>query len=1544
LFPSFSIPALAIAGLIATAAPILIHILNKRRFKRVDWAAMEFLRRAYKVRRRRVKLEELLLLALRCLIVALFGAALAQPFFNQGTAAGALGDARTDRIIVLDDSLSMKARSGVSSPSEEAQKLLRNWISELATSDSADSITLLLASRPSEPLFNGAPLTEDVTSQILEELKDLQTHAGGADLPGALVEVERILTGGTAKAVNQTVYVITDMRAKDWASTSQPGMDATLLESMQRISDKANGAYVIDLAGEPRANLVIEDIAPSDVALVAGTTTRFSVIVRNYSAREAKGVQLSLTAGTGAPQTAEVEAIPAGGTGAATFSVTLPELAETPDRDELPSLPPLPLTAKISTPADGLNDALPDDDARYFPARLSAGIRVLVVDGDPSGTFGQSETYFLTRALTPRGNTRSGVATSVIDESEFSTIELAPYQVIFLCNVYAVPEDRRLALENWVSAGGGLVVALGDQIDQKDWNNRMFRAGEGLLPVRLESIEGDESEQTWTYIDPQDAQHSLFKLFEGGQNPLRSNVKVFQWWKTSLPAAVAVAVAVDTPEDGDDIPPIALANTLASLSTDDKAPAIVERAFGKGKVVAITTSVDVDWNNWPLDISFLVVMQEITRYVAQSNARAGELGIGASIAAPVNLSLFKPEVGLATPSAEKRTIQALPPEGADGGTTDWLAKVDSAAEPGFYTLTLHPTDDSKDQDILYAANLEPTESDLTLVSRELASRDLTQAGIAYVQAPESLTALDETTEKSGIWRTVLYVVVALMVVELFYGWWISARRKSVKPRTFDRTGRSMAKAAAMTAGVLLTMIGSDRAFAQGVRVVVGGAENSIAVQELEGAQLKTNEDIGDILAQADDLVVQKRYELATVLWQKALDTSADTLFTREEWKVTRGSYHYQVYRPVVSEIESTLAKLPQEALKAYQLKADGDAEALLATAQSTERRRVLAEVTARFFLSSIGDDSAFELAGYMLDDLEYFGAARILRKLVEHHPSLSISRTEILKRLAVAEARSGVPDRAEQALSSLKASAGALSRSFLSAVESDIESARGDQPVVATSTSGGAPSTPDFESTPSAFTLTWEQPFSLKLPSDWPVIPDPPKPRPKQIARPYGMPVADNSDRTMVGLRNSWKQQRLEPIGQISISNDVIMFRNEERMAAINAATGEARWLGMRSASTAPIGQQRDSYFFRDFSAQSSLTMNGTLFTVEGQTLDFAEEELTGVVPPALNADAQQQRRFNGGELTRARDNRLAAYDIRTGKLLWTRRASEPGKSTSTAGGTVSFTGQPEPASAGTLAIAVHEGRQIWLAILDSATGTTLRRTQICQEPAECLTTAAIDIVVSGSDAIVATGAGAIACVDTNSGEIRWCSTYTRPIPKSLLSSQLNMNVQMRARQLNSGLGRPEGWSTDHAYVLGGTVVLLPSDCDRVLAFSRVSGEFLWEAPKHPDGSQDPVGVIGYANGRIFTRGTNFVRCYEVHGGRIAWETDTGEQFGNGLVTNNAVYASLEDSIIRIDAKTGEPLSSIAIDGSEEPPGSLFSDGKRIYSMSPGEVRAFELK
>ena len=79
---AFVSPALFVGGAAAVAAPILIHLLARRRFKRIRWAAMEFLIDAERRNRRRLRMEEWILLALRCLAILLIGAMVARPFFE----------------------------------------------------------------------------------------------------------------------------------------------------------------------------------------------------------------------------------------------------------------------------------------------------------------------------------------------------------------------------------------------------------------------------------------------------------------------------------------------------------------------------------------------------------------------------------------------------------------------------------------------------------------------------------------------------------------------------------------------------------------------------------------------------------------------------------------------------------------------------------------------------------------------------------------------------------------------------------------------------------------------------------------------------------------------------------------------------------------------------------------------------------------------------------------------------------------------------------------------------------------------------------------------------------------------------------------------------------------------------------------------------------------------------------------------------------------------------------------------------------------------
>src|SRR3954451_17904177 len=100
------------AGLAAASIPIIIHILNRRRFKSVTWAAMDFLLRAMKKNRRGLRFEQWVLLATRCLVVFLLGMALARPLACENRSLAGIGGRTGLNVFVVDNSYSMAYDAG----------------------------------------------------------------------------------------------------------------------------------------------------------------------------------------------------------------------------------------------------------------------------------------------------------------------------------------------------------------------------------------------------------------------------------------------------------------------------------------------------------------------------------------------------------------------------------------------------------------------------------------------------------------------------------------------------------------------------------------------------------------------------------------------------------------------------------------------------------------------------------------------------------------------------------------------------------------------------------------------------------------------------------------------------------------------------------------------------------------------------------------------------------------------------------------------------------------------------------------------------------------------------------------------------------------------------------------------------------------------------------------------------------------------------------------------------------------------------------------
>ena len=130
-------------GAAAIASPILIHLLNKRRFKIVEWAAMDFLFQADKKNRKRVQLENFILLALRCLAMLLVALMLARPFLPSSLTSFVQKSQKIERVLLVDDSLSQSVPRGNSTAFDDAKVTIKKMLSGFANSSDTEDLSLI---------------------------------------------------------------------------------------------------------------------------------------------------------------------------------------------------------------------------------------------------------------------------------------------------------------------------------------------------------------------------------------------------------------------------------------------------------------------------------------------------------------------------------------------------------------------------------------------------------------------------------------------------------------------------------------------------------------------------------------------------------------------------------------------------------------------------------------------------------------------------------------------------------------------------------------------------------------------------------------------------------------------------------------------------------------------------------------------------------------------------------------------------------------------------------------------------------------------------------------------------------------------------------------------------------------------------------------------------------------------------------------------------------------------------------------------------------
>jgi len=761
-----------VAGLALAAVPIAIHLLNRQRHRPMPWAAMRFVLAAYRRTRRRVQMENFLLLLLRAAAVALLALAIARPFAGERSPLARLTESRRDLALIVDGSASTGYRDGVDSVFERGIARAREILGGLDAAR-GDRVHLVLAGAYPRLLSWSNP------TEALSMLDALSAPTDEPlDLAAALAEVQKSAreVAGTGPSSVLEIRLLTDLQRRSFTPPERAPPDPSV-PRVPRAGDaeaagRESGApaarpalyEVLDGLSQLGLRVLVEDVGPSETLpsnlgianvgtngpiLGPGFPCEVRVEVQNHgaSARLATRVTLSVD---GESQPAEVVDLGARGRAEAIFALTFQDSGEHV------------LEARLE------GDRLGIDDARFEVVEVPPPLRVLLVDGAPAAAIEEDEIGYLRAVLEPPID--DSVAAGLSNSHPFEPREASPealstgevhfedFDVVWLANVESLPPTVAERLERAVALGAALVVSLGDRVTPEAYDARLWRAdGSGLLPGEiLQRIAVPSRRESYFRVSNFDAQCPALAFFADERwKPLLVEVPIYEFFATR-------------PGPG--------ARTLATLDDPGSHPLLLERAFERGRVFLWTTTIDPAWTRLPESPRTLIPLaHELLRYAARPSAPPRNLAPGEPLVAEV--ASFPRNLALTRPDGSRTAIDGVAQELADGR---WRLPVIPGKETeraGLYRIEMESSGARPGQ-TAFAVRIDPGEGDLErLRPEELAT--LHPALAAVNRGEDADLAADPGARQRGeLWRGIALACLVALALETLWAAWLGRRRSA----------------------------------------------------------------------------------------------------------------------------------------------------------------------------------------------------------------------------------------------------------------------------------------------------------------------------------------------------------------------------------------------------------------------------------------------------------------------------------------------------------------------------------------------------------------------------------------------------------------------------------------------------------------------------------------------------------------------------------------------------------------------------------------------
>ncbi|RKU36310.1 hypothetical protein C6495_03940 [Candidatus Poribacteria bacterium] len=496
--PGFLTPLFVAAGAIGAALPLIIHLLNRERARRLVFSTLRFIQMSHQTNVQRHKLKQMLLLLMRILIVLLLGFAFARPYFAEDPVANTQQTGgKRNVVIVLDTSYSMQYADTFATAKKEALNILDSL-------DTADAACFILSSDKAR-----------VVASLGSEFSHIRTAINGAEVTNETTDYLDALQ--TADEILQPlligqkqIYLVGDMQKKGWESVIET----------DKLSPGVTIAFVDVRAENPR-NLAITGLSVPPVVLTEQKAAQLIARIHNFGDEPLENVPVNLVIDRRTLGTAQVDIEP-------------DDIA-----DAVFKVPPLLTEATHTGWVEIPDDELAVDSKRYFMLQSLKAIKVHCVNGEPDAQNGD-ELFFLKRAIEV-GNAAVPIDVKVSTKLP-DVAELTKADVVILANVQGLTLTEAQRLESYVSAGGGLIVTAGDRVDSTAYKQTLA----DLMPCTFVQIVGDAiAREQFRVIAAVNYEHPIFAPFKEPNHGDFGKARVYRYFQGMVTGDTTVIATYD---------------------------------------------------------------------------------------------------------------------------------------------------------------------------------------------------------------------------------------------------------------------------------------------------------------------------------------------------------------------------------------------------------------------------------------------------------------------------------------------------------------------------------------------------------------------------------------------------------------------------------------------------------------------------------------------------------------------------------------------------------------------------------------------------------------------------------------------------------------------------------------------------------------------------------------------------------------------------------------------------------------------------------------